>query len=165
MKRQSRCSIVNELTAGRNPVVTVLKANNLATFNKQLGYVEMHVNGKKYLAAVATRCNSSSPVMKVNSSTVERLCNVAERNGYEPVLIFYSQKVISGINKHPRVWGIVPINDLPHYPTLLRKERRFIGQQNGHLYLHTRASDKIRFDSDGISLFGRKTWDAIDRVV
>lgn len=165
MAHQTRISIMNELTANHSPVATALKANNLATFNPQLGYVELQSHGKKYLAAVATRCNGSSPVMRVNASTVERLCNVAERNGYEPVLIFHSQAVKNGVNKHPRVWGIVPINNLPLHPTLLGGERKFIGQQNGHLYLHTRDVDKLSFDFDGINFFGRKTWKAIDQVV
>ena len=165
MAHQTRVSIVNERTASHNPVVTELKSNGLPTFNKQLGFIELNCNNQKYLAAVATRCNGSSPVMRVNSSTVERLCNVAERNGYEPVLIFHSQAVNNGVNKHPRVWGIVPINNLPLHPTLLGGERKFIGQQNGHLYLHTRDVDKLSFDFDGINFFGRKTWKAIDQMV
>ncbi|MFR5151186.1 MAG: hypothetical protein ACLTER_18035 [Ruminococcus sp.] len=52
--------------------------------------------------------------------------------------------------------GIVPINNLPLHPTLLGGERKFIGQQNGHLYLHTRDVDKLSFDFDGINFFGRK---------
>ena len=40
MAHQTRVSIVNERTASHNPVVTELKSNGLATFNKPLGSLQ-----------------------------------------------------------------------------------------------------------------------------
>ena len=42
MAHQTRVSIVNERTASHNPVVTELKSNGLATFNKPLGFIELN---------------------------------------------------------------------------------------------------------------------------